>query len=798
MTDFGVLDLLRDFQDRQDPFGEHMTFDEWRVEKQHGRGIPISPGLGMSGHLSNPGRRIGNSYTDRQAYLGNPGRNGPRRSQYLADSRSQPPAWIDDVDMETTWYSPMEPVWPYGPPWANRPREWNFPVGYNLNFIQPRMELIAQLRAMRNSWGVLATLIQTRKNQLLRLPWTLQHKDQPRKKTKGLEEAKKFARRPDGILTYAQWSRKLMDDLFIADCPFIYIDRFPSGKFRGVEVLDGGMIFPLIDDSGRRPQTTYELDAEGIVYLHRQPAYQQIAYGLPMINFSADEIIYPMESPRPDMPMFGYGRVEQIFIETTEAIRKTIYQTEFWRSGSMPELIITVPDNWNPKHIASFQAHFDALLSGNLTLKSKVRFVPGGMKPFDIKNASGESLWSQRDETLIRLACFALDIPPTPFVKQVNRGTAQNAQQTAQEEGLYPLMSWYKDDVWDVVLAEAGYDDIEKVYLPRPEVDLLKQSQIQVNQVHNGIGTINEVREENGKEPIDGGDVPIIILGGGAFPLKDIISGEAMMPGSGQQGGDDKPPKQAPDNRTDVRAKPQHGPAKPHESSPQPSVDKAVTWKDIKDASKDIEVEPPEPRRTIGNYKKGHIRIQGLDITIENPKSSKRGEKDEFGVDRRVKMPAPYGYIRGYIGADGMDMDIYLGKYPEERNVWVIDQDKYTAEDKDKGFDEHKVMFGYKTPKKALKDYLKSHYDGLGHERMAALVRISMPDFKHWLKHGDLKRAISEQDVGTVVLRRGDPELQKFDTVSQSTNYLSSGRRRKKKRKKAKLPSGPQWLSLGH
>src|SRR6266446_125618 len=319
---------------------------------------------------------------------------------------------------------------------------------------------------MRRSWGVLATLIATRQDQLLRLPWTIQYKDSAKKETKTLKDLRKFFKRPDGKNTFGAWARKLMFDLFDIDSATLYMDRGLGGQLRHAEVLDGSTIFPLIDDAGRTPDAP-------------QPAYQQIIYGLPMINLAEDEIVRAIMRPQPDFPLFGYSPIEQCLIEITEAIRKTFYQLEFWRSGSMPEMIITVPDNWTPRQIAQFQGHFDALLSGQLSLKSKVRFVPGGMKPFDIKNASGESLWSQRDETLIRLACFAFSIPPTPFVKQVNRGTAQNAQQTAQEEGLYPLMSWWKDDIMDCIIQEKfGYEDIEQVFLPRPEVDLEKQAKI--------------------------------------------------------------------------------------------------------------------------------------------------------------------------------------------------------------------------------------------------------------------------------------------------------------------------------
>jgi hypothetical protein len=451
-----------------------------------------------------------------------------------------------------------------------------------------------------------------------------------------------------------------------------------------------------------------------------------------------------------------------------------------------------------------FQGHFDALLSGQLTLKSKVRFLPGGMKPFDIKNASGESLWSQRDETLVRLVCFAFSIPPTAFVRQMNRGTAQNAQQTAQEEGLYPLMSWWKDDIMDTIIQEKfGYDDIEFVFLPRPEVDQEKQSKIHQVQVDEGLRSRNEVRAELGEEPIDGGDVYTVKTGTGVVPLEMVLDGTALAPGTPGA----PPPKSSPS-----AAPP---PAKPESVSQRGAPTAAVgarsaakaalsellgkvSWKDVKDAAKDA-TEGIDSLSHLqlknGNFPKGHIWIQGLNISIENKKGSKRGEKDQNGVKWQVKMPAPYGYIRGTIGADGMAVDVYLGKKPESATVWVIDQDKVTPEGTNKGFDEHKVMLGYKKLSKAVHDYLASHFDGHGHDRMFAITELSMLEFKSWLKTGDMKTPISQQGVGEVVFRR--PIAKVGDTISQSTNLLNHSYLRTKRRKRKKRsPQGPRWLEL--
>jgi hypothetical protein len=736
---------------------------------------------------------------------GQPGTTGDN-SKYRSERLEQPDSWIDDIDMGSP-YTPFQPIWPFGPPYINRPREWDYPSGYNLAYVQPRMDLMQMLRGLRNNWGVLATIIETRKDQLLRIPWTIQLRDKPRQTSKSVDEMRRFFKRPDGKLSYSQWSRKLLDDLFVIDAPTLYFNRDRAGRVLSAEVMDGATIFPLIDDAGRRPDSTVEIDEDGITYIQRQPAFQQIIKGLPMVNLDEAELMYVPMRLRPEMPIFGYPPTEQFLIEAMEAIRKTVYQYNFWAEGTIPDLIISVPDNWTPRQIAMFQGHFDAMLSGNLKLKSKARFVPGGMKPFDIKNSSGESLWSQRDETLIRLACYGYSVSPTPFIKQVNRATANNAQQTAEEEGLYPLMSYWKDDIMDVIIQDKfGYDDIEFVFLPRPEPDSEKQAKIHQIQIASGMRPINEPRDELGLEPIEGGDVALIHVGNAVIPLADAAEGKAMpvQGGTGQagDGASGTSPKPSPPPK---QGQPIRGPKRPNTASTTPTpIHKGeiskVSNQDVKDAAKESEGDIDRVshlQQHVGNYKKGHIWIQGLNISIENEKGSYRGEKDQNKKKWQVKMPAPYGYIRGYIGADGMQIDCYLGKKPNSTTVFVIDQDKVSVSGENQGFDEHKVMIGYKKVNKAVKDWLKSHFEDFSHDKLRAVVEIEMKDFKDWLKNGDLHEPIAEQGVGKVVFTSAD--LKKFgDTISQATNLLSydqtSGSRRKKKKKKSK--SGPKWLQL--
>jgi Inorganic Pyrophosphatase len=791
-----------------------LPFDQWRqLQKAPSRGgaqSPISPGFGMMGPGNTNSAAAAGRASRRSGQQGLPAPIS--NSKYTQNPPLQPDPWIDDVDMAENWYSPFQPVWPFGPPGITRPREWDYPVGYNLNYIQPRMELMGMLRALRGGWGVLATIIATRQDQLLRIPWTIQRRDKPRQTSKAVDEMRKFFRRPDGKLSYSQWTRLITDDLLVLDAPCIYFSRDRAGRPLTAERLDPITVFPLIDDAGRRPDSIVEVGDDGITYLRRQPAFQQIIKGLPMIDLDESELMYVPMRPRADLPMFGYPATEQILIEATAMIRKTLYQFNFWAEGTIPDLIVNVPPGWTPRQIAMFQAHFDAMLSGNLTLKSKVRFLPGDMKPFEVKNSSGESLYGQWDETMIRLACYAYSVSPAPFIKQMNRSTAQNAQQMAEAEGLYPLMMFWKDDIIDPIIQERfGYDDVEFVFLPRPEPDAEKQAKIHQVQLDAGMRPVNEVREEIGLEPIPGGDVAIVHAGNLLVPLESAARGQAataMGPATppGPSGGDEarNPGPRAASNPK-PNSTPQRGAARPNEASPLPRPTPAVnkaSKSEVRAASREATGGIDNYSHLVlhtGNYKKGHVWIQGLNVSIENKKGSKRGEKDQHGKKWQVKMPAPYGYIRGTIGADGMQVDVYLGKHPNSPTVWVIDQWQVDSAGNQVKFDEHKVMLGYKKLKSAVRDWMKSHFGDHGYDTIRDIVELSVKDFKSWLKDGDLHKPIADQDVGEVVLRQKD--LKKgLDSISAATNLAwysqGTGSPKPQKRKRRKATSGPRWLQL--
>lgn len=133
---------------------------------------------------------------------------------------------------------------------------------------------------------------------------------------------------------------------------------------------------------------------------------------------------------------------------------------------------------------------------------------------------------------------------------------------------------------------------------------------------------------------------------------------------------------------------------------------------------------PTEAQKKAGNYKKAHIKVDGFDITIENPKGSERRGVDDKGKPWSVTMNNSYGYIRGTEGVDGDHIDFFMGDTGD--GVYVVDQVK-----EDGTFDEHKVMYGFGSLDEAKEAYLANYspgWKGLGN-----ITGVSKEAFKKWV-----------------------------------------------------------------
>ena len=171
--------------------------------------------------------------------------------------------------------------------------------------------------------------------------------------------------------------------------------------------------------------------------------------------------------------------------------------------------------------------------------------------------------------------------------------------------------------------------------------------------------------------------------------------------------------------------------------------------------------EPTQGQKEAGNYKKGKVKLHGLNISIENPKGSERKGVDESGKEWTSTMAHHYGDIKGTVGADGDSIDTFIGDKPTSEKVFVVDQiNPNTGE-----FDEHKVMLGFDSKEAAEAGYL-SNYDkdwkGAGN-----ITETTTDELKSWMKKPRKSKqpfAPIEKNLSTETVDNSEP-LTKKGTV---------------------------------
>lgn len=191
----------------------------------------------------------------------------------------------------------------------------------------------------------------------------------------------------------------------------------------------------------------------------------------------------------------------------------------------------------------------------------------------------------------------------------------------------------------------------------------------------------------------------------------------------------------------------------------------------IEAARAEVAPEPTDAQKEAGNYKKGHLKLQGLDIALENPKGSTRSGTDKDGNEWQSTMAHDYGYIKRTLGADGDHVDVFIGDQPDSETVYVVDQ----VDPKTGKFDEHKVMMGFADEQAAQAGYLANYEKGW--KGLGSIKAMPVEEFKRWVKGGDTTKpandwsgtkSAADYHAAKRRLFSGEMEFSEFQAMSRS------------------------------
>jgi hypothetical protein len=143
----------------------------------------------------------------------------------------------------------------------------------------------------------------------------------------------------------------------------------------------------------------------------------------------------------------------------------------------------------------------------------------------------------------------------------------------------------------------------------------------------------------------------------------------------------------------------------------------------------EVNTDPTDPQKKAGNYRKSHIKIDGMEISIENPEGAMRKGTSPDGTKWQTEMVGHYGYFRRSVGRDNDQVDVFVKPGTETSpKVFVVDQ----VDPETKQFDETKVILGAESEQEA-KDLYMANYDN-DWQGFGAIKEMESAEFKKWVK----------------------------------------------------------------
>ena len=389
-----------------------------------------------------------------------------------------------------TWFGPWQPITPQAqaPEQGVIGRQFDYPTGYNLA-ITPRAYddiTFPVLRAFGDNYDLLRLAIETCKDQIESFSWEIIPEDPKANADQFKDEIKRvtaFWEYPDKEHNWSQWLRMFTEDLLVLDAVSIFPTQTRGGGLYSLDLIDSATIARTIDQYGRTPMPP-------------SPAYRQIIKGMPAVDYTRDDLIYMVRNPRTNR-LYGYSPVNQVLTTVNIAMRRQMMQLEEYTMGSIPDALISVPDDWTSDQIKNFQDWFDTILSGQTGERKKARFIPN-VKGIEFTKQA--VLKDEYDDWLARIICWSLSISPTALIKGVNRASSEQMAETAKEEGQVARLKWIAGMINDLNRRCLKTQGVKFEWKTTRAVDPFKAAQVHQIYVQEHVLTADEVREDLGRD----------------------------------------------------------------------------------------------------------------------------------------------------------------------------------------------------------------------------------------------------------------------------------------------------------
>jgi hypothetical protein len=407
---------------------------------------------------------------------------------------------------QTDFMGPGEPIASLKPE-GEPARRWDYPPAVNIIYT-PRAGMTS-FDVLQNlaSWDPVRYCIEERKNRVKARDWAIvpsRKTETPGEFDEAVQQLTQYWTYPDGENTFDLWVSQLLEDSFLYDAATLF--RWPTRDGKGVAQhvpISGRTVKPLLDATGRRPRPP-------------APAYQQIIKGIPYAEFTSDQVIYAVRNPSCDS-VYGMSEVEWLLLDINIALRRDTFDLSYYTQGNAPHGFGTTPEGWTPDQIKSWTTYFNSVLTGDPATRSRIQWVPAGFS-FERWLEREEDKYVKFSEFIVRRCCAIFHVSSQAYTGQVNRSTAETADESQAESADAPLMQWIETLITREIQMVQGFPDLQFQFVSERTRDELKAAQKEEIEIRCGKKSLDEVRTAGGLEEI--GIPPFVMTAQGPVYLR--------------------------------------------------------------------------------------------------------------------------------------------------------------------------------------------------------------------------------------------------------------------------------------
>jgi hypothetical protein len=427
------------------------------------------------------------------------------------------------------------------------PRRWEYEVAQNINVASGRLVPFKTLRQAADQIDIIRRCLEVMKSKVLGLDWDIvlgqdaveqvmaeQGVSQIRataiakeKYQTEINRARTFWETPDPAngLIFVDWLNMALEEVLVLDALAIWPQKTVGGDLKGLQILDGGTIKPIIDDRGMRPEAPFT-------------AFQQILYGFPRTEFSAptetletdgeftsDEMAYFVKNRRTHS-VYGFGPVERSLPLADLYLRRQQWLRAEYTDGVLPEIMFKTDGVMTPENLRAWENIFNDDLAGQTEQRKRGRVIPNGFDPVQLQGYD-ERFKDTFDEYLITSICGHWGILPTEIGFMGKGGLGGSSVHEGQANsseviGLIPLSQWLARQLSQLSYVFLGMPrQLEFTFMPSDRHDDEAAARADDIRIANGSLSRNEARAKQGLPLLEAelADASIISTASGLFAL---------------------------------------------------------------------------------------------------------------------------------------------------------------------------------------------------------------------------------------------------------------------------------------